>query len=324
MTDVEKPHLEMGHAIIRLKRIGICGTDLHAYNGRQPFFTYPRVLGHELSGIIEEIDTNEHHLHVGDKVSIIPYNYCGTCQTCKKGKTNCCRSLKVTGVHQDGGMQEYISVPLTHLLQVNDLSYDEAALLEPLAIGAHAVRRAGVSKSDTIAVVGAGPIGLGVMLFAKESGATVIAVDVNSNRLDFCKEWISVDYTVDAKLNPIKQIEAITGSNMTDIVIDATGNKGSMEQSLEYISFGGKVVYVGLVKDTIQFHNPDFHKRETTLMGSRNATMEDFQMVYNLLRKRKFDMQKFITHRSLFENMIKNFPDWINPNTTIIKAMVEV
>ncbi len=323
-VDREKPALTTGHAIVKIKRIGICGTDLHAFNGVQPFFTYPRVLGHELSGRIDEIGINEQNLKVGDKVAIIPYNYCGNCKTCKQGKTNCCPNIKVTGVHQDGGMQEYISVPTSHLIQVNDLSYDEAALLEPLAIGAHAVRRAEINKSDTIAVVGAGPIGLGIMLFAKELGAKVIAVDINTNRLEFCKEWIGIEQTVDAKSDPILEMETITNHDMADIVFDATGNKRSMEQSLEYISYGGKLVYVGLTKDTIQFHNPDFHKRETTLMGSRNATREDFKNVYDLLRKRKVDMQKYITHRSLFENMIKDFPKWLKPESNVIKALVEV
>ncbi len=324
MVDTEKPAIKPGHALIRIKRIGICGTDIHAYSGVQPFFRYPRVLGHELSGVIEEIGINENDWNVHDKVAIIPYHYCGDCKACKRGKTNCCQALKVTGVHIDGGMQEYMTVPISHLVKVNDLSYDEAALMEPLAIGAHAVRRSGMNKSDTIAVVGAGPIGLGIMLFAKELGATVISVDMNTNRLQFCKEWLRIEDTVDAHLDPILQVEKITAGHMADIVFDATGNKHSMEQSFEYSSFGGKVVYVGLIEDNIQFYDPDFHKRETTLMGSRNATREDFEHVYKVLRTRKYNMQKYITHRFLFENMIQDFPESLKADSTMIKALVEV
>lgn len=324
MLEVEKPTLEKGHAIIKIKRIGICGTDIHAYNGVQPFFTYPRVLGHELSGVIDEIDSDEESLKAGDKVAIIPYRYCGKCNTCKQGKTNCCPNISVMGVHEDGGMQEYISVPTSHLLQVNDLSLDEAALLEPLAIGAHAVRRGEVNCNQTIAVVGAGPIGLGIMLFAKEVGANIIAVDINENRLKFCHEWLDIKHSVNAIQNPVEAIQQITNGNMVDIVFDATGNKKSMEQSLDFISYGGKVVYVGLTKETIQFHNPDFHKRETTLMGSRNATIEDFLNVYHMLKNSKVNIQRYITHRAPFQYMLEAFPTWIKPDANVIKAMVEL
>lgn len=323
LRNVEKPLLKPGEAIIKLKRIGICGTDLHAYEGTQPYFDYPRVLGHELSGVIDEVDESS-DLKVGDKVAVIPYLNCGTCYTCKKGKTNCCQNLKVMGVHQDGGMQEYMSVPVSHLMKVNDLSFDEAALMEPLAIGAHAVRRVGMEKNDTVVVSGAGPIGIGIMLFAKAMGTTVIAVDLNVKRLEFCKEWADIDHIVDANQDVLAQIKEITDGNMADIVLDATGNKQSMEQSLDYITFGGKVIYVGLIKGKIEFNDPDFHKRETTLMGSRNATIEDFLNVYELLQKRQFDLQQYITHRSTFDQVSKDLPNWLNPESNVIKGVIEV
>lgn len=324
MLDVERPVLEAGRAIVRIKRIGVCGTDYHAYNGQQPFFTYPRVLGHELSGEIVELDSDEQGLNVGDKVAIIPYMYCGQCKTCEQGKTNCCPSLKVSGVHQDGGMQEYVSVPTSHLIQVNDLTYDEAALLEPLAIGAHAVRRAAMSEDDIVAVLGAGPIGLGIMLFAKQCGATVIAVDMNERRLAFCSDWLGVEHTVNASGDVAAQIEAITNGHMADVVLDATGNKRSMEQSFDYISYGGKLVYVGLTKDTLQFHNPDFHKRETTLMGSRNATRQDFEAVYDVLKRHTVDIQRYITHRATFAEASEQFVQWLQPQSQVIKALIQL
>ncbi|KYG27701.1 zinc-binding alcohol dehydrogenase family protein [Alkalihalobacillus trypoxylicola] len=325
LVQVQKPTIKNGYAIVKLKRIGVCGTDLHAYNGVQPYFTYPRVLGHELSGTIAEIEESEQELQIGDKVAIIPYNHCGDCLACKKGKTNCCQHLTVTGVHQDGGMQEYIAVPITHLMQVNDLSFDEAAIIEPLAIGAHAIRRAEVNEQDTIAVVGAGPIGLGIMLFAKKMGLNVIAIDINQHRLQLCREWLELEHTFNPLETSIDTLKEMTNGHMVDVVFDATGNKSSMEQSLHYIAFGGKVVFVGLVSDHIQFYNPDFHKKETTLLGSRNATKDDFIFVYESLKSREaLDIEKYITHRACFEDTVSEFLKWLDPQENVIKAMIEL
>lgn len=324
MRDVERPVLEAGQALVRMKRIGVCGTDYHAFNGQQPYFTYPRVLGHELSGEIVAIASDVAGLDVGDKVAMIPYMNCGQCRTCEQGQTNCCPNLKVLGVHQDGGMQEYVAVPTTHLIQVNDLTFDEAALLEPLAIGAHAVRRASIQAEDIVAVVGAGPIGLGIMLFAKARGATVIAMDMNESRLAFSEAWLGIDHTVHAGGDVGQQLDVITNGHMADVVLDATGSKHAMEQSLSYISYGGKLVYVGLTKETLQISHPEFHKRETTLMGSRNATLEDFEAVYELLKRRTVDMQRYITHRATFEEAGEQFEQWLKPESQVIKALIQL
>ncbi len=190
----EKPSLQNGHAILKIKRIGICGTDLHAFEGTQPFFSYPRILGHELAAEIIEIETNN-EFAVGDRVTFSPYFYCGKCIACRNGLTNCCADLKVFGVHIDGGMCEFISVPVQYLIKGNEMSFDELALVEPLAIGAHGIRRAGVKRDEFVLVIGAGPIGLGVMEFARIAGAQVIAMDVNDQRLRFCKEKLNVVHT---------------------------------------------------------------------------------------------------------------------------------
>jgi threonine dehydrogenase-like Zn-dependent dehydrogenase len=195
----EKPELKNGNAIIKIKRIGICGTDLHAFDGTQPFFNYPRVLGHELSGELVEFD-NAPGFEIGEAVSFIPYFNCGTCIACRSGKSNCCTQMQVCGVHVNGGMAEYLSVPSYSLLHGEGLSFDELALVEPLAIGAHGIRRAGVQKDEFVLVIGAGPIGLGTMEFARIAGGKVIALDINDQRLQFCKDKLKVGYTVNAFL----------------------------------------------------------------------------------------------------------------------------
>lgn len=322
LVEMQEPVVLAGEAIVRIKRIGICGTDLHAYKGNQPFFSYPRVLGHELSGYIEEIGDGVTGLQAGDQVSIVPYMHCGTCIACRNGSTNCCTDMKVLGVHTDGGMRELIAVPVSHLIKTEGLSLDEAAMLEPLSIGAHAVRRSEFRAGETVLVIGAGPIGLGVMVLAKQAGATVIAMDINDERLAFCRKWAGVDHTVNALQQPKEQLAKLTNGDMPTIVFDATGNARSMTDAFGLVAHSGKLVYVGLVKADISFHDPEFHKRELTLMGSRNATMEDFDTVREALRSGVIDIESYITHRADFEDMIGQFETWLKPESKVIKAIV--
>jgi 2-desacetyl-2-hydroxyethyl bacteriochlorophyllide A dehydrogenase len=324
LTELEPPAFTAGEAIVRIKRVGICGTDLHAYKGNQPYFSYPRILGHELAGIIERIEDNEAGLRVGDQVSIIPYLHCGHCIACRSGKTNCCVSMRVLGVHVDGGMRESISVPISNLLKTDGLSLDETAIMEPLAIGAHAVRRSELSADETALVIGAGPIGLGVMAFAKHLGAKVIAMDINDERLAFCRDWAGVDHAVNALQDPAAQLAALTGGDYPTVVFDATGNARSMGAAFQYIAHGGRLVYVGLVKDEIAFQHPEFHKRETTLMGSRNATRDDFDQVRRAIESGRIDAGRYVTHRAPFERMIEQFDAWLDPASKVIKAMVNM
>ena len=321
-SDTPAPELKSGHAMVKVKRIGICGTDLHAFEGTQPFFNYPRVLGHELAGEIVGIE-NHANYKVGDQVSIIPYFSCGTCFACTQGKTNCCTTLNVFGVHSDGGMSEFISIPIDSLFKDTSLNLDALALLEPLAIGAHGIKRAQIKPNEFVLIVGAGPIGLGAAAMASLAGAQVIIQDVNQNRLDFAKEKLHIPFSI----NPNQEdafiaLKEITRGNMPRVVIDATGYKKAMEQSFQYISHGGTYVLIGLQLDEISFSHPEFHKREATLMSSRNATREDFQWVADSIGQQKLDPTLFISHRIAFDDVAAQFPDLINPSMGVIKAMV--
>lgn len=319
----KNPQPEKGKALVTIRRIGICGTDLHAFAGNQPFFEYPRVLGHELSGVIESIEENAYGLTEGDQVAVIPYMECGACQACKKGLTNCCTNLKVMGVHFDGGMAEQISVPYDHLIKTNELTLDQSAILEPLSIGAHAVRRADLQKDDTVLVIGAGPIGLGVMQAAKQKGAKVIAMDMNDKRLTFSKQWAKADDCINVLNGPAEQLMKITNGDMPGVVFDATGNASSMMDAFEYPANGGKLVYVGLVKSNITFSDPLFHAKELTLLASRNATKEDFDFVIQAIKTGYIDADRYITHRSEFDHLINEFENWLDPESGVVKAIVE-
>lgn len=323
-TAIEQPQLKPGHAIIKIKRIGICGTDLHAFEGTQPYFEYPRILGHELSGEIVAVD-DAPGFEVGEAVTFIPYFNCGKCIACKNGKQNACENIKVCGVHQHGGMAEYYSVPTYALIHGEGLGFDALALIEPLAIGAHGVRRAGVAKDEFVLVIGAGPIGLGTMEFARIAGAKVIALDVNSERLKFCKERLQVPYIINAMdADVTAQLKAITNGDMPTVVIDATGNLKAINTAFQYMAHGARYVLIGLQKGEICFSHPEFHKREATLMSSRNATREDFEHVIASMKRKEIDPTTYITHRVAFDQVKDEFEGWLNPANGVIKAMVEM
>jgi 2-desacetyl-2-hydroxyethyl bacteriochlorophyllide A dehydrogenase len=320
----EKPILSKGNAIIKVRRIGICGTDLHAFEGTQPFFSYPRILGHELAGELVAFD-DAPGFEVGETVTFIPYFNCGECIACRSGKPNCCASIKVCGVHVDGGMVEYLSVPSYSLVHGEGLSYDALALVEPLAIGAHGVRRAAVQKDEFVLVIGAGPIGLGIMEFARVAGGKVIALDINEARLAFCKDKLQVDYAINAGTeNVMEQLSKITNGDMPTVVIDATGNQKAINSAFQYMAHGARYVLVGLQKGEICVSHPEFHKREATLMSSRNATREDFEHVVASMKSGKVDPTTYITHRVAFDQVKTDFKSWLNPETGVIKAIVEL
>jgi len=322
LKEKDRPQRKEGEALLKVTKVGICGTDLHAFAGNQAFFTYPRILGHELATRIEEIGKNDKGLKAGDNVVVMPYLNCGTCVACRKGKTNCCTSLKVLGIHTDGGMQEYFTVPVEILLPALSLNDNDMALVEPLAIGAHAVRRAQIKQKETVLVMGCGPIGLGLMKFAQIAGAEVIALDMNKKRLDYAKDVIGADHIVLAGDDAIQNISDITNGDMASAVFDATGHKGALESGPDYMSHGGRYVLVGLSKGELTFTHPAIHAKESTILCSRNATLEDFEYVISVLEKGDFPIASFITHNVDFTDMISNFDSWLDPKTGVIKATV--
>jgi 2-desacetyl-2-hydroxyethyl bacteriochlorophyllide A dehydrogenase len=322
--NAEMPIATPDHSIIKIKRIGVCGTDLHAFEGTQPYFEYPRILGHELAGELVSVD-NAPGFQVGEAVTFLPYFSCGICIACRNGKPNCCSKIKVCGVHQDGGMAEYLSVPSASLIHGEGLSFDELALVEPLSIGAHGVRRAAVVPGEFVLIAGLGPIGLASLVFARQAGAKIIAMDIDNNRLQFCRNILKADHVVNALDNDLMdQLLQITGGDMPTVVIDCTGNLNAINAGFRYMAHGGRYVLIGLQKGDISFSHPEFHKREATLMSSRNATRDDFEYVIAQIRSKQIDPAVFITTRELFQNVKTEFANWLSPEAGVIKAMIEV
>ena len=319
--NTEMPAPAEGETLLKIERIGICGTDLHAFEGTQPYFNYPRILGHELAATI--VETKGDGFAAGDKVTIIPYMHCGNCIACNSGKNNCCVNMRVFGVHIDGGMREFVTVPNQALLKSEGLSIDELALVEPLAIGAHAVKRAAVANGEFVLVIGAGPIGLGIAQFARIAGAHVIVVDVIDDRLQFCTTHVGVEHTI----NPLKQdvmeaLKLITRNNMPTVVIDATGNLDAINNAFVYLAHGGRYVLVGLQKEQICFSHPEFHKREATLMSSRNANVSDFEHVMESIKNGLVQPANYITHKVAFDEVATQFESLLDPNSKVVKAVV--
>jgi 2-desacetyl-2-hydroxyethyl bacteriochlorophyllide A dehydrogenase len=305
-------------------RVGVCGTDLHAFAGKQPFFTYPRVLGHELG--VEVIDPGDgsHDLRVGDRCSVEPYTNCGTCSACRRGKVNCCAALQVLGVHADGGMTRLLRVPARKLHRSAGLDYDQLALVETLAIGAHAVERAAPAKDDFVLVIGAGPIGLSVIQFANVSGATLAVMDVSASRLEFCRTTLGVGHTLTPGATALDELKRIGGGDLPTCVIDATGNPDSMMRCFDWPANGGRIVFVGLFQGDVTFNDPNFHRRELTLMGSRNALPATFREVIRLVEAGTIDTRPWITHRLGLDDVPTVFSRDIAGNPAVLKAMIEV
>ena len=322
--DAPEPVPGPGEALVRVRRIGVCGTDLHAFAGRQPFFTYPRILGHELAVEIVDPGSGAGELRAGDRCSVEPYLNCGRCVACRRGKPNCCTDLKVLGVHVDGGMRPLLAVPVRKLHRSARLSFDQLALVETLGIGAHAVERAQIDPGDTVLVVGAGPIGLGVIQFVRATGAPLAVMDVAPARLEFCRERLGVRNTVISGPDATAQIRIACGGDLPTVVIDATGNSASMARTFELASHGGRIVFVGLFPGQVAFDDPEFHRRELTLCASRNALPDTFRSIIQAVEEGRVDTGPWITHRLRLDEVPDGFGGRIAGNPAVLKAMIEV
>lgn len=306
---------------VRIRRVGICGTDYHIFGGRHPFLAYPRVMGHELAAEVIEAGPGS-AFAAGDHVIVNPYIACGACRACTRGKPNCCTAIAVLGVHRDGGMCEEICLPDRNLVPSEGLSLDACATVEFLAIGAHAVRRGGIGPADRVLVTGAGPIGLGVAIFARLAGADVSILDLDQGRLIEACAIAGGCRPIVAGPAADAEISRITEGDGFDAVFDATGNLRSIEAGFARVAHGGRYVLVSVVTEAVSFSDPEFHKREMSLIGSRNATSEDFRTVIAALKAGHVQLERIITHRTDLDSVAADLPRWATHKDGLIKAMV--
>ena len=311
-------------ALVRVRRVGICGTDLHAYGGNQNFFSYPRIMGHELAVEVSDIGPTERDVSysVGDQCCVIPYLNCGDCIACRQGKSNCCVQMQVLGVHIDGGMREQFTLPADKLLKAEGIAVEQLALVEMLCIGAHAASRARVSSGENALVIGAGPIGLATAQFAKLAGAGVMVMEVNTQRLEFCAEALGIERLIDARGDVMGQVKRLLGGELPTLVFDCTGSARSMQAAFNYVAHGGSLVLVGHITGDLTFSDPQFHSHELTLLASRNATPADFAWVIECMRAGEVDLARWITHWATPESIVSEFAGWLDPANGVIKAML--
>lgn len=312
-----------GEVVLKVRSLSICGTDLHAYKGEQPFFTYPRILGHEIAAEVVEVGDQVTHLNVGDLCAVEPYRNAVIDQAVKRGKITCGSKLTVLGVHEDGGMQEYITYSADKVHKALGLSLDQIAVVEPLAIGSRAVERAEVTPKDIVLVAGVGPIGIAVITMARLKGAKIIALDINEGRLAFVKKKFPEIDPVILSDNIINDLKDLLNGDLPTVVIDATGNSVSMLKTFEYVAAGGTIVFVGLFQGDIVFNDPYFHSKELTLKATRAAKSDDFKKVIRLLKSGMVNIDGYISHRIKFDFMAKNFTRLYLPEENVIKAIIE-
>ncbi|MDA7672928.1 zinc-binding alcohol dehydrogenase family protein [Verrucomicrobiales bacterium] len=314
----------LGYARIRIRRIGVCGTDIHAFHGRQPFFDYPRILGHELGAEILELN-GDSDLKPGQLVAVEPYLNNPNSPASLRGKSNCCEELQVLGIHTDGGMRREIIVPIDKLHAGKSATADQLALVEMLCIGAHAVDRAEVKPNDYAVVLGAGPIGMSVLQFLKTKTDQATIADLDTSRLEFCRDGLGVPrtLTIDPAVELERGLRDLGGGNLPSIIFDVTGNPGSMARCFENIGHGGTIVFVGLFQGDVTFNDPNFHRRETTLKSSRNATPDTFTSVIEAIESKTVDTSPWITHQMNLADVPTQFEPTIT-SAGMRKAVIQL
>jgi alcohol dehydrogenase len=325
MLDIPEPSKpKADEALVRVHRVGICGTDISGYLGKMPFFSYPRIPGHELGVEVLAVGESVTNIKPGDKCSVEPYMNCSNCHACRKGASNCCANLKVLGVMMDGGLLERFVLPARKLHPSKLLSFEQLALVETLAIGCHAVDRSALTKGENCLIIGAGPIGLSSIVFARLTGAKIIVLDMNQQRLEFCKEVMGVNETLVPGDQLEQELRLMTDGSLPDVVIDATGSNVSMSNAFGYVAPTGRLVYVGITTKEVTFKHVTFHRPEGTLLCSRNALPRDFARIINLIETGQIDTKPWITHRTPIVELAARFESFTKPETGVIKAVVEI
>ncbi|MBP0578530.1 zinc-binding alcohol dehydrogenase family protein [Labrys sp. LIt4] len=319
----DEPRAAGNEVLVRIRHVGVCGTDYHIFHGNQPYLSYPRVIGHELGAEVVAAPAGS-ALRTGQIVSIMPTIYCGHCRACRMGKTNCCQHLEVLGVHRDGGACDYIAVPEANVIPADGLTASQAAMVEFLAIGAHGVARGGIGPGQRVAIVGAGPIGIAAAVFSKVAGAHVSVVDMNPRRLAFCADELGADAVFEASADIRDRLGQATDGDFFDCVVDATGSPGAMQKGFDLVGHGGAYVLLSLVRADIAFNDPEFHKRETTLYASRNAVRQDFETVLQAMRDGKVPLRALASHEGSLDDAPGLIPEWSRPEAGVIKAILTV
>lgn len=313
---------ENNEVLIKIKAVGICGSDMHIYHGTNPMATYPRIIGHEFTGEVQKLGSEVSDLKVGDRVVVEPIEFCGECYACKSGRSNVCESLEVLGVHKDGGMQEYIVVPHVKVHKIDNFTeWEKATMVEPFTIAAQSTWRGNVKKDDYVLIMGAGPIGLGILQYSKHKGAICIVTDINDEKLEFAKE-LGADHTINvSKKDVVEEVFKITDNMGANVTLDTACLPRTFEQCVEVASPAGRVVVLGFSEETSNIPQVSITKKELTIVGSRLET-DKFPEVIDLFNKGVLNPEALVTHKFDFKDIKKAIEAIEDPEVKTNKVVV--
>ncbi|MGA2896462.1 MAG: zinc-binding alcohol dehydrogenase family protein [Acidobacteriaceae bacterium] len=294
VIEMERPAADPQLATMRVRRIGLCGSDLTTYLGKNPMVTYPRIPGHEVAATLEHVPANDLGLKAGMNVTLSPYTSCGKCTSCRQGRFNACRYNETLGVQRDGALMDFLSVPVEKIYAA-PLPLEELALVEPLTVGCHAVARGLVTAKDTVAVYGCGGVGLGAVAAAAFRDARVVAIDIDDKKLAIAKDCGARELINTTREDVHSRLQEISGGHGPDVIIEAIGRPETYRAAVEEVSFAGRVVYIGYAKENVSFETRLFVQKELDIRGSRNALPEDFREVIRMFEQKRFPTAEAIS-----------------------------
>lgn len=324
LSDREKPTPQAGEVLLKINRVGYCGSDLGAFKGLNPLVTYPRVPGHEIGATIAELGAGVAGWSVGQEVLVIPYSSCGRCAACLKQRFNCCQRNQTLGVQREGMLCEYATAPVEKLIAAEKLSLQELALVEPLTVGFHAVARGDVTSADTVAVIGCGAIGLGVIAGAKFRGARVIAIDIEDGKSQVATGCGATEFVNSRTENVSERLKALTDGHGPDVIVEAVGHPLTYRLAVEEVCFAGRVVYIGWAKSPIEYETKLFVLKELDIRGSRNALPEDFNDVVAMLEQGEFPLDSVITKTVSLNDAPAAMDAWAADPASITKIQINL
>ena len=310
-------------ASMRIRRIGLCGTDLSTFLGKNPLVTYPRIPGHEVAATLEQVPANDLGLGEGMDVTMSPYTACGQCTACKQGRGNACRFNQTLGVQRDGALKDWLNMPLAKLYAA-PLPIEELCLVEPLTVGCHAVARGRVGAADTVAIYGCGGVGLGAVAAAAFRDANVIAIDLDDRKLAVAKACGARHLIHSSRDDVHARLQEITGGHGPDVVIEAIGRPDTFRAAVEEVAFTGRVVYIGYAKDLVSYETRLFVQKELDILGSRNALPQDFKEVIRMFEQRRFPTAEAISATVPLEEAPAILRAWSENPAAYTKIMISL
>lgn len=326
LVNVGMPEPAPGDVLLRVRTVGFCGSDLNTYRGRNPLVSFPRIPGHEIAAVVEHVgaDVPAGRFTPGQHVTVLPYTECGTCAACMRGRPNACRDNQTLGVQRDGAMTEFVAVPWQKVLDAGGLSARELALVEPLSVGFHAVDRGRVTAQDSVIVIGCGAVGLGAISGAAQRGARVIAVDVHDGKLALARRAGAAE-TINSRDDSLhERAQSLTNGHGADVVIEAVGLPDTFVVAVQEAAFTGRVVYIGYAQAPVTYETSQFVKKELDILGSRNATANDFRAVMTMLRTGAFPVCDAVTRVVDLADAGQALGDWSASPSDITRIHVDV